>query len=252
MKHPIMTVRVLKSNSKNGFALLAGINRNVIPSQVTKMCKSIDKMGLVRPILVAELDFITGRPEKYIIDGQHLYNACIRNGYDIPYAEITSITNMVELAEHLAMLNNTSKSWTMQDYINVWCNINNDYKILNKYHSIYDIELTQLAEIMMYNHCTVTIGNKPVIKNIKQGSFRINDEKYSKTLLDFVTDVLKVVPRMDRVSNRLFISSYLNFINSSVNYKHDVFIKKLKANKDKFLVITQDADEVLNLIKSIA
>lgn len=247
-----LTVKTLNITGNKGFSMLAGINRAVVPSHVTKLASSLEKMGVVRPVVVANIDFVSGIPTSYIIDGQHLYHALLRMGWDIPYTEIV-IKNSVDLAEHLALLNASSKSWTMKDYINVWANVNKDYVKLNKYFNTYDIELNQLADILMNNSCSAnTGGNNGISRTIKKGEFTIDDEKRAVYLLNCVTDALKIVPRMDRLSNKLFIASFVNFINLCQNYDHAQFMASLRVHRDKFRLSTQDQDEFKKLLKSIS
>jgi hypothetical protein len=250
MKHKKLEIKHLSLSGSKGFALLAAVNRSVIPQHVTKMAESIEKMGIIRPIVISQLDFICGTPENYIIDGQHLYHACMRLGYDVPYVEI-DIADSVDLAEKLALLNNSSKSWSMRDYIKVWACVEKDYIKLNKYFNIYDIELSQVADVLMNQQCRFSLGGTSISSCIKKGEFRINDESRGVFLLDCITDALKVVKRMDRMSNKLFIASYVNFINTCNSYGHAKFIANLKLNKDKFKMVTQDPEEYNKLIKSI-
>jgi len=250
MKHKNLEIKHLSLTGSRGFALLAGTNRDIIPNHVTKMCNSIDKMGVIRPVVVATFDFLTGDPVTYIIDGQHLYHACMRLGYNVPYTEI-QINDSVDLAEKLALLNNSSKSWSMHDYIKVWSNVEKDYVKLNRYFNTYDIELSQVADILMNNQCRFNLGGTNISGPIKRGEFKINDEKKGVFLLDCITDALKIIKRMDRMSNKLFISSYVNFINTCYLYDHKLFLANLKVNKDKFKMITQDPEEYNKLIKSI-
>jgi hypothetical protein len=251
MKHKNLEVKFLKLTGTKGFALLAGTNRDIIPNHVTKMCNSIDEMGVIRPVVVATFDFLTGAPVTYIIDGQHLYHACMRLGYDVPYTEI-DITNSIELAQKLALLNNSSKSWSMHDYIKVWSNVEKDYVKLNKYFNTYDVELLQVSDILMNNQCRFAFGGTAMSTPIKKGEFKINNEERGVFLLDCITDALKIIKRMDRISNKLFIASYVNFINMyASSYDHELFIANLKINKEKFKMITQDPEEYNKLIKSI-
>lgn len=245
-----LEIKTLKTTGNKGFSVLAGINRTIVPSHVTKLANSLEKMGVVRPVVVATIDFVNGQKTVYIIDGQHLYHALIRMGWDIPYTEVV-IKDNLDLAEHLALLNSSSKSWTMKDYITVWANVNKDYVKLNKYFNTYDIELMQLAEILMNNYCLNSGFSSSIIKTIKKGNFKIENEKEAVTILNCVTDALKIVPRIDRISNKLFISSFVNFISSNANYDHKHFMSSLKLNKDKFKLSTQDPEEFKKLLKSI-
>jgi hypothetical protein len=251
MKKTVLEIKTLKSTGSKGFSLLAGVNRPVIPQHVTKLAASIEAMGVIRPVVVATFDFLDGTFHTYIIDGQHLYHALMRMGLDIPYIEI-SVKDSVQLAERLALLNNSSKSWSMKDYILVWSGINKDYVKLNKYFNTYDIELSQVAEILMNNTCNGNVGGSHVSTSIKKGEFSIDDEKRAVMLLNNITDALKIVKRMDRMSNKMFIASYVNFINSYDGYDHKQFLANLKLNKDKFKTITHDPEEYKKLLKSIS
>jgi hypothetical protein len=246
-----LEIKTLKTTGNKGFSVLAGINRAIVPSHVTKLTNSLEKMGVVRPVVVSTIDFVDGSKKVYIIDGQHLYHALMRMGWDIPYKEIP-IKDSVDLAEHLALLNASSKSWSMKDYITVWSNVNKDYVKLNKYFNTYDIELSQVAEILMNNTCNGTVGGSYVSTSIKKGEFSIDDEKRAVMLLNNITDALKIVKRMDRMSNKMFIASYVNFINSYDGYDHKQFLANLKLNKDKFKTITHDPEEYKKLLKSIS
>ena len=235
-------------SGNKGFALLAGINRPIIPNHVTKMATSLERMGVKRPVIVSTIDFIVGSPVTYIIDGQHLYHALMRMGWDVPYTEV-EIKDSVDLAEHLALLNNSSKSWSIHDYITVWANVNKDYVKLNQYFNIYDIELSQIADILMNGSCNGYIGGSHnASTSIKKGGFKIEDEEKAVFLLNCITDALKIVPRMDRLSNRFFISCYINFISG---YDHAHFLVNLKLNKDKFKMVTQDPEQYNKLLKQI-
>jgi hypothetical protein len=139
----------------------------------------------------------------------------------------------------------------MKDYILVWSGIKKDYVKLNKYFNTYDIELSQVAELLMNNTCNGNVGGSHVSTSIKKGEFAINDEKTAVFLLNCVTDALKLVKRMDRMSNRMFIATYVNFINSYNKYDHKQFLVNLKLNKDKFKTLTQDPEEYKKLLKSI-
>jgi hypothetical protein len=245
-----LEIKSLSIKAKKGFTLLSGINRPIIPAHVTKMAESVDEIGIVRPIVVARMDFISGEERTYIIDGQHLYMALLRLNNDMPYVEI-EIKDSYELAAALAKLNNSSKSWSMQDYITVWSNIEEDYKTLAELHNVYDIELSQLAEILMDNAASHSVGRKTIHHSIKKGEFIINDREKGIELLDCITDALKVIPRLDRVSNKMFISSYVHHMNNTPHYDHNLFMKGLSENKRKFSLATQDLNEFKKAFKSL-
>lgn len=240
---------ILDKNSKKSLHLLTGINRGIKPSQVTKLAKSINKMGCIRPIVAAELSFIDGSKKKYIIDGQHLFHALMRNNMDFEYIEI-KIKDLTELIEIIALLNASSMSWCLLDYIQAWGAVVADYKTLYKYYNTYDLELSTLGAILNGDNCGsgASIGVK-----FKNGSFRIRDEENALVIINQLTDVLKILPRMNRFENRYLCSEYVNFLRSNGSlYNHLHFLTKLQIQKEKFILATQEPGKLNEMFKKLS
>lgn len=247
-KSTLKEIKWLGENAKNTFSYLAGINRPIYPAQVTKLANSINNMGIVRPVIVAEVSFINGKKTKYIVDGQHLFNALIRNGMDIPYVTV-NINDKKQLVETIALLNASSKSWTLLDYITAWSSLNENYVKLNHYFQVYDIELSILAGIISDANSFTSGGS--IAKKIKDGSFTVVNEKENVKIVDYLTDVLKIIPRMNRYENRYACSEFYKFVRGNMNYNHEKFISLLKKNKDKFVLATQGEGKLSDLFKKM-
>ncbi len=243
-----MKIQILKKDSSKSFSYLAGINRPINPAQVTKLAESINKMGVIRPIVTATVSFLTGKPTRYIIDGQHLFNALLRNNLDIPYVEV-NVKDKKELVETIALLNATSKSWTMLDYVTSWGCIANDYKKLLHYYNVYDFELSELSGILS----SKVVNGGSMSRVIKRGEFKIIDEDKNTTILDNLTDILTVIPRMDRMHTRYVCGEYSNFLRSSFgSYNHTAFMTNLRKNKDKFILATQEHEKLSEMFKKLS
>lgn len=229
-----MIVKTLKADSSKRIKFLAGINRAVVPSHVTKLCESIKLMGVIRPVVLSDITFLSGKKETYIIDGQHLFTGLIRLGQDIPFITIP-IKNSQELVEKIALLNASSKSWTMSDYVIAWGSIKSEYKILEKLYNTYDFELATIVSIAM------NITRENCRKVIKKGLLEFKEnQSFVTDTLDKVTDVFKHVPRMDNFSNRTFIDTYLKVKNNS-KYNHKKFMDYIKKNSAKLVFATNDS-----------
>jgi hypothetical protein len=183
-----------------------------------------------------------------VLDKQHGLNACIRLGINIPYI-IISIKNRQELVETLALLNASSKPWGMIDYVTAWSSLVPDYVTLNKYHQVYDFELIILATIL--DESSLKNGSQ-ISPLIKKGEFRIINEKENVKILDCVTDLLNVLPRMNRFENRYAISEYVSFLRTTPKYNHTKFIINLEKNKEKFMLATQQEGALSKLFKRIS
>jgi len=243
-----MKCQILKKDSTKSFSYLAGINRAINPSQVTKLAKSVNKLGILRPIVIANIPFINGKPTDYIIDGQHLFNALLRNNMDIPYILI-NIKNKVELVESIALLNASSKNWAMIDYVTSWSCVSEDYKKLLHYYNVYDFELSALSAILSGRLSSANGGGMSMI--IKKGEFKVVDEKLNVTTLDCLTDVLDILPRMNRFENRYVCAEYISFLRSFSSYNHEKFMKNLKLQKELFILATQQQEKLSEMFKKL-
>jgi hypothetical protein len=240
-------------DSSKMFNLLAGINRPVVPSHVTKISNSIQRKGNARPVIIVRISFIDGTPKDYIIDGQHLFFALLRNNMDIPYV-IMDVKDKADLVETIALLNSSSKSWTTMDYVSAWASVSDDYKVLADLYNTYDLETAQIAELLHTG--TIAIKNRAgsgIFTTVKKGEFRVLDKEDSIDKLNKIQEVLKIVPRMDRTSNSLFIASYTHFITVlGQKYNHDKFLAYLNLHKSEFVGVTQDPEQIQSLLnKSI-
>jgi hypothetical protein len=240
----------ITDKSKKSVKYLAGINRPITPSHVTKLSSSVTKIGIIRPIVIANISFIDGKPAWYIIDGQHLFNALLRLGLDIPYIFI-DVKDKKDLVEKIALLNASSKSWGMQDYVTAWASLENDYVKLNTYFNIYDLEFTVLATILSNQIPYGRVGNAPVNRKIKNGEFRIIEEQHVVKIVDQLTDVLTILKRQNRHENIYLCSEYVSFCKNSVNYDHKKFMKKLHDKKKDFILATQEEGKLKQLFEEL-
>ena len=245
----LRNMKWLTPESKMQVNYLAGINRPITPSQVSIMAKSVEELGVLRPIIIIETDCISGKKENHIGDGQHLFNACLRVGVNIPYV-IVQVDTKEELVQVMAMLNATSKTWSMLDYVRAFSSYNPNFVKINHYFQVYDIEMSIVAAIL--SNLTVS-GSSVAVKRIKSGELVIKDETKNVSILDNLTDVLKFVPRMNRFENRYLCAEYVNFRRTEGgNYKHGEFLKNLGKNKEKFILATQEKERLSDMFRVLA
>ena len=242
----LLNLKVMPKDGK-GFDFLVALNRRIIPAQVTALAQSINRMGVIRPIVVANFTYL-GKEGTYIIDGQHLYHALLRNNLDFPYVEIT-INSDADLVEVIALLNSSSKSWTLLDYIQAWTYIVPDYKILMSHFNTYDLEILQLASILHFNVVGAFPDSGKISKVIKNGTFNVINQPACIKLLDCITDVLKIIPRMDRMSNKTFVAAYVDYYNSKKDYDHAKFCKVLEKHAPQLKFVTIDKNTLADFLK---
>ena len=224
----IFDIKLLRADANVGFKFLDNINRSVVPSHVTRLSESLKNLGFLSPIIIFVMNLAKERlVGKYVGDGQHRFLAAIRNNMDIPYIEV-EVKSVEQMVEYLALLNNTSKSWGLGDYVQAWSCINPEYKTLAHYHDVYDLELSCIAGIL---HESPSIFSSFNI--IKDGSFKIKNLERGQRYLDYVSDFVNALPKMDRAFGRRIINAYHFFLVNNVDtYNHNKFIKNLKKRTD--------------------
>ena len=137
----------------------------------------------------------------------------------------------------------TSKSWQLKDYIQVWSFIRPDYKKLSHYFNQYDLEVQTVAAILSGR----SAGGGSINTTIKNGNFAVKNETKAVKILDYVTDVLKIVPRMDRFSNRLFVGAYVEYVSQNFSsYNHAKFCTYLKQHARELKFVNGDKENILN------
>jgi len=255
LQHALKNIKWINDQSRVCLNFLLGINRGVNPNHVTTISKSYERLGSLQPIICCEIDFITGKKELYILDGQHKFTALIRLGWEIPYI-IIPIKDKRDLVESIALLNSSSKPWGVQDYVNSWASLEPDYVKLNRYNEIYDFELSIVASILSCRQLKTNAGGSSISKAIRAGEFRIVDEEEQISILDDLTDVFRIIPRMtgdNRTQNRYVCVEYVNFRRSvGCNYNHDEFMKNLEANKKQFILATQEQERLSDMFRKLS
>lgn len=255
LQHALKNIKWIKDTSNVCLNFLLGINRGVKPGHVTIISKSYEKLGSLQPIICCEVDFITGKKELYILDGQHKFTALIRLGWEIPYIVIP-IKDKRDLVESIALLNSSSKSWCIQDYVTSWASLEPDYVKLNRYNEIYDFELSVVASILSCKELRTNAGGATISKFIKSGQFRIVDEDDQVSILNDLTDVFRIIPRMtgdNRTQNRYVCAEYVNFRRSiGCKYNHEEFMKNLEDNKKQFVLATQEQEKLADMFRKLA
>lgn len=237
----------LEPNDKTQFIILKGIDRLIIPKQTNNMERSMNVMGIIRPVLVAKLKFLTGTDDYCILDGKHLYLAAKRLGAPIPYF-ILEIANAKQLIEVMTLLNGVAKPWAMKDYVRAWGFMEKDYKKLMKYHDSYDLDISVLASVLSGQVGTTGYS---INRKLKTGEFRIVNEDYNSSLLKMVKDVLEYLPNANRFETKYVCNEYLRYIKNCPSYNHKRCLARLKKNKSAFALAAQIEGRLLSFFEEI-
>ena len=223
-----------------GLALLAGVNRPIIPTHVIKVCTSIRMYGMLRPVIVVETTLFTGKTERYIIDGQHAYNACLSLGREIPLVIIPNLNTIEEIIACIAHFNASSKSWSMADYVHAWSSVREDYRQLNQLYEQFDLDFDTIMTA-----ATEADGGSHVAK-LKRGEFVVADYDKAHLICQQISDVFQVIPRLDRFSNRTLTRACASLFKQETYSaaKHAKMLAYMVKHSEQLKFVTSDSDTV--------
>jgi hypothetical protein len=236
-------LRWLKENETLNF--LPGVQRTLVLRHVERIVQSIMLYGMIRPIIVVEIDFIDGYLRKYIADGQHTLTACMRLGVPIPYVVVDGITNYDELTKLVAMVNSSSKSWKQEDYINAWAQSKQDYKQLLYLKRKYDLDFD-----VVINAATGKGGGEQIAL-MKAGNLVMADFAKSELVCNRVSNLLILIPKMDRWSTKALIRAAVTIFTEATytNAKHKSLMAYVKENADQLKFCASKKEIALEFLR---
>jgi hypothetical protein len=222
-------------------------NRILNPGHIQTMIDSVRTMGVIRPVVCIETDVISGKKERYISDGQHLFTCLVSEGLEIPYIVI-DVTDEIEVVVKMAKMNNSSKSWTLMNYINAFKPYLSDYQKLHKMRNMYNIEPLMLAAICTKGTSAVVAGSQL----IKSGRFKITNPE-SQEMAKAFNDFFLKIGRADRWVKHQFLQVFMRAWGTYDHTKSlenlDKHIKTIKAMSDTGAAEAFISKNIFNLTK---
>lgn len=216
-------------------------NRIVDPKHTTKMTSSLKSMeAAIRPVVCINTNVVDGKKKLYIIDGQHLFYSLMKEEAEIPYI-ILEVVNMKDMIYKMALLNNSSKSWGLLDYIVAYKAVDIDYQILFELNLKYSIELNMLTAICLNVNSASMVGSI-----IKDGSFKNLNKNYIE-MCDKFQEIFVNVGTADRWIKHSFFTAFMMNYNK---YKHSETVENITKNISTVKMMTTN-DNVKNFINNL-
>jgi len=214
-------------------------NRNLTEKQVRSLMNAITVSGILRIPVFVKTKSITGRLEYYILDGQHLIEACKRLDIDSIKGIVIDCESLSEIVNMMAMLNNVNQRWTLIDYVNSYCGTGNENYFKLKNHAIANgLSVAVSASILS----GVTVSGRGC-DTVKNGEFKITEVEHDK-----ITQNLLEVSSLVKTNSAKFHKAYLAFYRSlNGKYNHKRLMDTIKDNKN-FKNIPHDSGYIYDLI----
>lgn len=203
---------VFESEEYDKLKKLTG-NREINNKNVLQKMELIEKNGF------KTTDPIVLDGEGKIIDGQHRREAAIELKTPFKFTVDTESTNSLETTIEM---NNSSKAWTIDDYVNAYAlNGNDNYRKLLALKNELDLNMTKTLVL----YCGYMIGNETQA-SIKNGNFEFNEIKATRAKLYLneikqLQDVILNTNYKRMVGSQSFMSAYVK-VRRNENFKFDI------------------------------
>lgn len=179
----------------------------------------LQKMSLIEKNGFKTTDPIVLDTEGKIIDGQHRREAAIE--LEVPF-KFTVDTESKNSLETTIEMNNSSKAWSLDDYVNAYAlNGNDNYRKLLALKTELGINLTKTLVL----YAGYMVGNETQAA-IKNGKFEFNEIKATRAKLYLneikqLQDVILNTHYKKMLNSQTFMSAYVK-IRRKENFKFDI------------------------------
>lgn len=196
-------------------------NRNFSVRQ--DLIQSMNHLGFIVPAVLLHTDILIGKPEYYILDGQHrLLTARFLN---IPanciVIEPKNINTVEDIVQLVSAMNSKSKPWKTLNYAEAFNYLNyEDYKTLLKITNSSPYSVDTVA-MMLYGIRSKS-GNAS--KAIKNGTFKVNYLESTKATLHYAAELSK----HGKILSRMIIA--LHNVMGMRSFNKEDFTKKYIQN----------------------
>lgn len=216
-------------------------NRGIQQGHVSRLMLSMKRFGLLTFPIMTETDCVDGTKRIYIVDGQHRFRAMKLLGLPIWYTMVT-ISNLEELVKLIADLNNTSRTWSNQDFLKAWCSLKiADYLLVQKEYARTKIALFILLQAYS------GFNKNDVMQRFKAGDFKAYEKKKGATYIEFIHELktMKKIPKSTSVQ-----STFLEFFKMTPKYDH-VRMKENLSRVPGIALLSEEKGEILGEIQRI-
>jgi hypothetical protein len=165
-------------------------NRGVEETQVKTLEESYSTYGTASAVIrILRTSAFDGVERDYIADGQHSIVACLRltlplNVFIVKLHEDT----LMNVVKYIALLNNTSKAWSNNNYIQAFYHIP-EYKIFDDYIKKSGLTTTDMLQIFMGG-----ASKEYEVKAFKNGEMKFLDFEDSEKMFDIVVKIKPYIP----------------------------------------------------------
>jgi hypothetical protein len=207
MKHSSFNIVNYFATTNYSLFKFFSFNREVDKKHVESLKESMSKRGFTSTVLVILTDIIDGVMSYYILDGQHRFTAASELGIEFDF-KVVEVATELELAEFIADVNNSSKAWGTNQFLNVWSEMKlKEYIKLKEVHKETGVQITPLI---------IAYTGQQTMTEFRKGKLRFPNESFSDKIIDQLMDLKDYLPK------KAFCRRAIIKFMSQVQYDHEI------------------------------
>lgn len=213
-------MQVMETTSYDRLKTLNG-NRPISQKRVLKLKRSIQTRGNKRVIFVGKYN-----RSLYVIDGQHYKDACVM--LEIPvFYQVQEYANIEEMIDMMAVLNNTSATWELIDYVHAYSQLKIiDYMRLEAWKERTGFSIQNLGRMATGGEITQV---SPEIKN-KQFRFRLSEEQMT-TMVEMVETIIEIINPINYTMVNTIVRGFVKYKRmKGQDFSFDFVVNKVRSS----------------------
>lgn len=222
-------MKVQKTTNYSMFTLISE-NRKIEVKKVRALRKSIEKYGILRSIVVAQINGIIA-----ILDGQHLFTALQLLGLPIFYTNVGE-KSKEEAVSLMATLNSTASNWKLFDYCYAFAKLNNeDYRKVIYFFEKYNYGISDIGAVL---NCST--GHE-VVTRLKRGDFTSQlSIDQAEVIFGYIENILSVLPEVTRFQMSKVVRAFNRYYLFVEKYDHALIMKKVQQERETLRLFVED------------
>lgn len=215
-------IKVLKTTQYDKFNKLTA-NREVATKRVTRLKHSIQSRGNLRVLVMGKFN-----GKLYVIDGQHYLQACIN--IDIPvFYQIIEFATEADMIDMMAVLNSTSATWELGDYVHAFAELNIlDYMRLKAWRTKTGYSVQNISKIASGGEITKVSQS---IKN-KQFKFYLTEPEMTK-MVNMLDKLIEAIAPISYNSINTIVAGFVKYKRfKGTDFNFTLVLKKVREEKE--------------------
>lgn len=230
-----MLTTIFTTTNYSMFGTIGG-NRNLNPSNLSKIKQSISKKHIATNAVICILDHNDPIEPLKMVDGQHRFEACKDLNIPVSYVIDSSLT-MSSILNDITLLNTASKEWDVSDFMNSEAQKGNqNYILYSKVYNNFDKSFDHESLFFILNSDESRTCPKISYPLFKEGKLQFDQSDYN-----YLTQRLKDISQFNHyneIGGKRYYQKALNQLMNTKGFDVSQMLSKIQTRQSTIVKCT--------------